>query len=58
MVCGRLARRIAWVMFRKGIKIRETLLTLPNPLVHLYCRLVNIVLVGTSAGGGGRLTLI
>jgi len=36
MVCGRLARRIASVMFRKGIAITEILFTLPKPLAHLF----------------------
>ena len=46
-------------MLRKGIKIRETLFTLPSPLVHLFFyHLVNIALAGSSGGRGGRLTLI
>jgi len=44
-------------MFRKCILIRETLFTLPNPLAHLFCRLVNIVLKGVLEEGSG-LTLI
>ena len=51
MVCGRLARRIAWVMFWKRIVTRETLFTFPKPLVHL-CHLVNIVLERTVRRGG------
>ena len=31
-------------MFRKGIVSKETLFTLPKPLDHLFCHLVNIVL--------------
>ena len=44
MVWGRLARRIAWVMFWKGMELsRETLFTLPKPLVHLFYHQVNSV---------------
>ena len=32
----------------------ETPLTLPKPLVHLYCHLVNAFLVGIVLGEGGR----
>ena len=35
MVCGRLATRIAWVMFEKDIASRETLFAFPKPLAHL-----------------------
>ena len=44
MVCGRLTRRTAWVMFEKGIVSRETLFTFPNPLLHLLGNLVSITL--------------
>ena len=46
MVCGRLARRIAWVMLWKCMVTTDTLFTLPKPLVHLLCYIVNIVLEG------------
>ena len=36
---------------------KETLFTLPQPLVHLLCDLINIV-VDRSVRGGGKLTLI
>ena len=44
MVCGRLTRRTAWVMFGRGMVSRETLFTFPNPLPHLLGNLVSIKL--------------
>ena len=55
MVCGRLARRIAWVMFEKVIRSRKYLFTLPKPLFHLFCNLVNIVPEGSVRSGPGGL---
>ena len=55
MVCGRLARRIAWIMFWKRIVTKETLFTLPKPLVHLFCHLVSIVPERTVVRGGTSL---
>ena len=52
MVCGRLARRIAWVMPWMGMPTRETLFTLPKPLVHLFYYLVNIARTGSTRRGG------
>ena len=40
MVCGRLARTIAWIMFEKGIGTMETLFTLPKPVSHLQSQLI------------------
>ena len=57
MVCGRLARRIDSVMFRKRTGSREFLFTLPKPLFHLFYNLVNIALE-RSHKWVGRLTLI
>ena len=53
MVCGRLAMRTAWVMLSKEKLRVETIFTLPKPLAHLLCHLVNIV-VEKSVGRGGR----
>ena len=53
MVCGRLAMRIAWVIFLNEARTREIPFTFPKPLVHLQCHLVNIVLEGSTKGGGG-----
>ena len=47
MVCGRLARSIAAVMFLKRTASRDTRFTLPKPLFHLFCNSVSIVLEGT-----------
>ena len=58
MDCGRLARRIAWVMFWKRIVTRETLFTSPKPLVHLICQPVNIVPGGTISRREDELTKI
>ena len=52
MVCGRLARRTAWVMLSMERLIAETMVTLPKPLAHLFCRLVNIVFEGGVGRGG------
>ena len=54
MVCGRLARRTAWVMLWKGKLSIDTMFSLPKPLFHLFCNLVNIVLeasVRSELGG-------
>ena len=55
MVCGRLARIIAWVMFLKRIVTTDTLFTLPKPRVHLFYHLVNIMLEGGVTRGGTNL---
>ena len=55
MDCGRLARRTDSDMFRKVTGSRETLFTLPKPLFHLFCNLVNIVLEGSVRSGLGGL---
>jgi len=52
MVCGRFARRIAWVMLLMGMVTRETLFTLPKPLVHLFYSPVSIRHAGSSRRGG------
>ena len=51
--CGRLAKRIAWVMFWKRIVTREILFTLPKPLVHLIY-LINITPKRTIRRRGDR----
>ena len=51
MVCGRLTRRIAWVMVRGSILSREALFTLPKPQFQLSPHLVNIVLQGSKRRG-------
>ena len=51
MVCGRLARRTASVMFWKRILSTDTMFTLPKPLFHLFCNIVNIVLEGSVRSG-------
>ena len=55
MVCGRLARSNDSDMFRKRTVSRETLFTLPKPLFHLFCNLVNIVQEGSVGSGLGHL---
>ena len=52
MVCGRLARRIAWVMLWKRMVTTDTLFTLPKPRVHLFYHLVDIVLEEGPRKGG------
>jgi len=46
MVCGRLARRIAKVMFLKETRTWETPSTVPKPASHLLCHHVNMILEG------------
>ena len=44
--------RIAWVMLPSFRELSmETAFTLPKPLVHLYCHLVNVVFIGSTKGG-------
>ena len=57
MVCGRLARRTTLVMLSKEKLRVETIFTLPKPLGHLFCHLVNIVFEG-SVERGDELTKI
>ena len=57
MVCGRLASRIAWIMFWKRIVTTDTLFTVPKPLVHLLS-LVNIMLEEGVRREGTKLTEI
>ena len=51
MVCGRLARRIAWVMFWKRMVTRETLLNPPKPLAHLFRRSLGLCSKGVLEEG-------
>ena len=51
MVCGRFARRIDSVMFRKCIVSREYWFTLPKPRFHLFYNIVSIVLEGSVRSG-------
>jgi len=47
--------RIAWVMLWKCMVTRDTLFTVPKPLVHLFYHLVDIVLEGGVGRGGASL---
>ena len=51
MVCGMLARRTASVIFRKPMLTTDTMFTLPKPLFHLFCNIVNIVLERSVRSG-------
>ena len=56
MVCGMLDMRTARVMLLRFREVsRETPSTLPKPLVHLWCHLVNILLVRSTRGGRASL---
>ena len=55
MVCGRLARSIARVIFGKRMLTREKLFTLPKPRIHLVCLFVNIVPAESIRRGGAGL---
>ena len=55
MVCGRLARRIAWVMFWKFMVTRDTLFTFPRPRFQLFDHLVNFMLEWSVRRGGASL---
>jgi len=52
MDCGRFAMRIAWVTLPKKAGIWETPFTLPKPLIHLLCYLVNLVIVTSTRRAG------